>query len=358
MKILRIFFPALIFALSLSACLNDRNVKLPYRGFQPAQGNDGWITSSPTSEKMDGPLLESAFRLVYNEDRFIMARSLLVLRNGKLVAEAYPHAESDRWQIQNIQSCTKSFTSILAGIALNKKLLDSVAQPLSQILSDEFVKHPEKNDITIQDALTMRTGIAFNDGDHTMEFCQTAGSTVEFVLNLQKNYPAGVVFHYNDGTPQLISAAIERRYGRSLSSFANEFLFKPLQITEWKWEAGHDGRTFGAVSLFLTPRDAAKFGQLLLNNGTWKGSRIVDSAWIAEATRSLVTTQSPGASYGYYFWVYPSYPAYAASGHGGQYIFVCPAKNLVIVYTAWPYTSGEMFDSFTEIADLIIKSCN
>jgi CubicO group peptidase (beta-lactamase class C family) len=349
----------IVLALSLLSfsCLSDDPVKLEYIGYQPAGQNDGWMVSSPTAENIDADLLAMAYNLVYSEERFVMARSLLVLRNGKLVGEAYPHDQNDSRQIQNIQSCTKSFTSVLAGIAFSRGLLDSLAEQFSDIYPEHFGNYPDKRDITIEHALTMRAGIAFNDGDHTYDFYQASGSSVEFVLNLPKNYPAGTVFHYNDGVPQFISAAIQKRYGKPLSAFADEYLFKPLQITDWKWEAAKDGTTFGAVSLFLKPRDLAKFGQLLLNTGRWNGVQVVDSSWITKATRPLVTTSSPGASYGYYFWIYPAYPAYAASGHGGQYIFICPLKNLVIVYTAWPYTSGELFDDFTEIADLVVKSC-
>jgi CubicO group peptidase (beta-lactamase class C family) len=180
---------------------------------------------------------------------------------------------------------------------------------------------------------------------------------VEFILSLPKNYPPGIVFHYNDGAPQLISAAIQQKYGKPLSAFAEEFLFKPLQINDWKWESAKDGLTFGAFSLYLKPRDAAKFGQLLLDNGKWNGQRVVDSSWIWKSTQPLVTSSSEGASFGYYFRIFTAYQGYSAFGHGGQHIFVAPPYNLVIVYTAWPYTSGEMYDNFTEIADLIIKSC-
>ena len=141
------------------------------------------------------------------------------------------------------------------------------------------------------------------------------------------------------------------------SEFANEYLFLPLGITEWKWEAAHDGNTFGAFSLFMKPRDLGKFGQLLLQNGKWNGQQLVDSTWIAEATHPHVNSSRLGAPYGYYFWIYPAYGAYAADGHGGQRIMVFPQKNLVIVYTAWGYTSDEFFDDFNEVADLISKSC-
>lgn len=357
---MKIFKTSFFLSLSvlLCSCLNESDIKLEYNGFQPVQANDGWIISSPANENMDVSLLDRAYKLLYDDDRFIMARSLLVIRNGKLLAEAYPHDIKDRNQIQNLQSCAKSFTSILTGIALNKGILDSVSQKLSEIYPANFDAYPDKKDIKIEDALTMRTGIDYNNSDNSLDLYQKSGSSVEFILNLPKNYPPGVVFNYSDGAPHLISAAIQIRYGKPLSSFAGQYLFTPLQIIDWKWEAAKDGVTFGAFSLFLKPRDAAKFGQLLLNNGWWNGQQIVDSSWIAKATQPLANAGRDGASYGYYFWVYPAYPAFSALGHGGQNIFVVPSKNLVIVYTAWPYTSDEMFDNFAELADLVVKSCN
>jgi CubicO group peptidase (beta-lactamase class C family) len=342
----------------LVSCLNDQDIKLGFGGFAPAVLNDGWVVSTPQNENMNSSFLEQAFQLVYREDRFVLATSLIVVRNGRLVAEAYPRDPADIGRMQNIQSMTKSFTSILTGIALEKGLLDSLKEPLTDIYPEHFVDHPDKSDITLEDALMMRTGIDFNDGDDTHDLYHGSGSSVEYVLSLPKAYAAGVVFHYNDGAPQLVSAAIQRRYGAPLASLADASLFAPLRITEWKWEAAKDGVTFGAFSLYLKPRDAAKFGQLLLNNGAWEGHQLVDSVWIARASQPLVNSSSNGASYGYYFWVYPAYPAYSAIGHGGQRVFVMPSKNLVIVYTAWPYTSGELFDEFQELADLIVMSCN
>jgi CubicO group peptidase (beta-lactamase class C family) len=95
----------------------------------------------------------------------------------------------------------------------------------------------------------------------------------------------------------------------------------------------------------------------LLQNGKWENQQLVDSSWIARATSSIVTAESTGTTYGYYFWIYPVYKGYAAVGHGGQFIFVVPPEQLVVVYTAWPYTSRDVFDNFGELADLIIRSC-
>jgi CubicO group peptidase (beta-lactamase class C family) len=342
----------------LAACVKDEPVKLDYSGYQPMAIGDNWQISTPSKENMDEGYLNTAYQLIHSNDRFIMARSLLILRNGKLVAESYPHAQDDANRIENIQSCTKSFTSILTGIALKKGYLDSLNQTFSSIYPDNFINHQDKKNITIANALTMKTGINFIDGDNTRPLYETDESSIDYILSLPKNYEPGIVYQYNDGSPHLVSAAIQQRYGKPLSVFASDFLFKPLGITEWKWEAANDGITFGAVSIFMKPRDIAKFGQLLLQNGRWENTQIVDSSWIAAATKPVVTMHSPGSSYGYYFWIFPAYGGYAAVGHGGQFIFVVPAKKLVVIYTAWPYTSGDMFDNFNELADLIIKSCN
>jgi CubicO group peptidase (beta-lactamase class C family) len=346
-----------ILYLGLPACVKDEPVKFAYIGYQPLETGDDWQISTASKENMDEGYLNTAYQLIHSNDRFIMARSLLIIRNGKLVAEAYPHDPDDAYRIENIQSCTKSFTSILTGIAFKKGNLDSLNQTFSSIYPEYFINHQDKSSITIANALTMKTGINFIDGDNTRPLYETDESSIDYILSLPKNYEPGIVYQYNDGSPHLISAAIQERYGKTLSVFADEFLFKPLGITEWKWEAANDGITFGAVSIFMKPRDIAKFGQLLLQNGKWGNEQIVDSSWIAEATKPIVTMQSPGTSYGYYFWIFPAYGGYAAVGHGGQFIFVVPAKKLVVIYTAWPYTSGDMFDNFNELADLIIKSC-
>jgi len=358
MKFSKFLIGVLVSILLLLSCLQDEKMKREYSGFVPVQLNDSWVISTPVAENMESKFLDQAYRLLYDEDRFIMARSLLVLRNGKLVAEAYPHDENDIFQIQNIQSCTKSFTLILTGIAMKEGLLDSISQTFYSIYPEYFSSHMEKADITIHNALTMQTGIEFNDDEHTSELYQNEGSSVDYILSLVQNYDPGVVFHYNDGAPHLVSCAIQTRYGEPLSAFAETFLFEPMQITDWMWESTHDGITLGAFSLFLKPRDCAKFGQLLLNDGRWDGVQVIDSSWISEVTKPKATANAFGETYGYYFWIYPAYPAFSAIGHGGQQIFVMPSNNLVIVYTAWPYTSGELFDNFSELADLIIKSCH
>ncbi len=358
MKTARTIMTLLLTLTVLGSCLNDEPFKQVYEEYEPELLSDGLMISTPATEKMDPALVEAAYRLVYDDNRFTMARSLLILRNGKLVAESYPHEPGDRDRIANIQSMTKSFTSILTGIAFEQELLDSVNQTLFSIYPEHFSDQPDMTSITLHHALTMTTGIDFDNSTDTQTLYETTKSSVEFVLSREQEYVPGMVFHYHDGAPQLVAAAVQKRYGAPFSEFANKNLFQPLGITDWKWEAARDGNTFGAFSLYLKPRDLAKFGQLLLQHGKWDDVPLVDSTWITKATQPLVNSSQLGAPYGYYFWIYPAYGAYAADGHGGQRVMVFPARQLVIVYTAWGYTSGDYFDHFNEVADLIFQSCD
>ncbi len=333
----RLFYFIVIAFASLS-CMKDESLKRPYSGFTPVDIGDGWILSSPGRENMDSLKLDKAFRYFYQEDQFLLGRSMTIIRNGKIVAEAYSREPEDIHQITNIKSVTKSFTGILFCLALQNGILDSVNQRFSDIYPEYFDNHQDKMDITIDQALTMRTGLVRDNKDDGYDFFMTR-NTIEFALSSQMRYPQGTTFYYTDVNPQLVSFAIQKKYGKPLSEFAKEYLFDPLNIDDWYWQAGRDGVTYGASNLNLKPRDMAKFGQLLLQNGKWGDKQIIDSTILSEATREHVNLQ--GFSYGYYFWLNPADKVYWAAGHGGQTIMVTPDKNLVVVVTAWPYVKDD-----------------
>lgn len=344
-------------ATTLGSCLKDEPFKLDYIGFEPNAMNDDWQISSPENENIDRSKLEQAYALIFKDDRFTMARSLLVFRNGKLVSEAYPHDPSDKDAIYNIQSCTKSVTSILMGIAIQNNYIDSLGERLYDIYPEYFDTYINKRTITIEDALTMQTGLEFDNGVHTEELYKIKGNSVQYILSLDWLYHSGSFMNYNDGAPHLISKVIEKKTGMAMSDFAAEKLFSPLNINEWKWESAHDGTTFGAFSLYLKPRDFGKIGQLLLQNGKWNNVTLIDSTYLKEATSIKVAANFNSEPYGFYFWILPAYNGFAAIGHGGQFLLVVPEKQLVVVYTAWPYTSGDFFDQRNDLMNIIVNSC-
>jgi CubicO group peptidase (beta-lactamase class C family) len=340
----------------LFSCLKDEPVKREFEGFVPLEQYDDWQISSPEKENIDEEKLNQLYNLIYRNDRYIMARSLLVFRNGKLVAEAYPHDDNDRNNYQNIQSCTKTITSIMMGIAIHDQKITSVNEILFDIFPGDFDSDTVKRQMTIEDAMTMRTGLYFVNEENTLKLYQAKGSSAGYVLSQKRLYEPGKVMNYNDGAPQLVSKAIEIKTGKRMSNYADEKLFTPLNIHNWQWESAKDGTTYGAFSLYLTPRDFGKIGQLLLNNGKWNGITLIDSAYLASAESQHVLANSNNGPYGYYFWIFPG-KGYCALGHGGQILFVAPEKKLVMVYTAWPYTSGEFFDDHTELINLVYDSC-
>ena len=192
----------LITMILFSSCLNEQPLKLGNAGFSPKQLNDGWQVSSPSGENMDEGLLEKAYELFYSENDFPMASSLLVIRNGKLVAEAYCKKDKDISRIENLQSMTKSITSILTGIAVKKGLISSINTTLYSYYPEYFDQDLRKRNITIRNALTMMAGLNFDNDVHTEEMYHTKGSSLQYVLSQPMIYDTGSVFLYNDGLPE------------------------------------------------------------------------------------------------------------------------------------------------------------
>ncbi len=350
------FLSVIVLFLLINACLKDKPFKKEYGGYEPTAINDDWIISTPENEQVDRSKLEQAYRLLYDDNRFLMARSLLVIRNGKLVAEAYPHDPADRDQFANIQSCTKSFTSIMMGVAIQNGVDISVDDKLYDIYPELFDGDTVKREITLRDALTMQTGLEFNNDENTLQLYQNKGNSAEFVLSFNRLHEPGTIMNYNDGAPQLVSKAIEIKTGMPEAEYARENLFESLNISDWQWESALDGTTYGAFSLYLKPRDFAKVGQLLLQDGNWLGTQLIDNNYLATAASPQVTSGN-NSPYGFYFWIDQRNQGFYAHGHGGQILLIVPVKNLVILYTAWPYTSGDFFDNGFDMLNLIVDGC-
>lgn len=358
MKLMVLISAVCLFICSfLNSCLKDEPFKLKYKEYDPIDLNDGWQISSPEAENCNRNKIDQAFGLLYDKHRYMTAKSLLVFRNGKLVAEAYPNDTEDIGKYNNIQSCTKSITAMLLGVAIQQNMLISIDEKLYDIYPDLFDGDLVKREITISDVLTMRSGIDFKNDKHTQKLYSTNQNSTEYVLSLNRISLPGTGVQYNDGDPHLISKVIEKKSGKSLAEFADKHVFQKLGLSNWQWESAKDGTTFGAFSLFLTARDMGKIGHLLLQNGTWENEQIVESSYLKSAVSKHVSIDVNNEPYGYYFWIYPQWNAYAALGHGGQFLFIAPDKKLVVVYTAWPYTGYELWDDSEELMSIIYESC-
>lgn len=345
----------LLTGILFTGCLKDDPVMLDYKGITPERMNDGWEISTPLEEGFDPSKLDKVYRDVYDNSPNPNIRSLLVARNGKLIGEAYFKDPYDRERMHDIMSVTKSVTSLLAGVALEKGFIGSLNDPAYMYLSDYFDEDMMKREITLRQVLTMETGLEFDNGIHTGEMFNLKGSSLQYVLSKAVVYAPGTVWYYGDGNPQIISGIIQETTGNSLKDFADENLFRSMGISKYYWESHADGLTYGAFGLWLIPRDMAKVGQLMLDHGLWKGERLVPEQWVVESTKK----QASSRDYGYYWYPENEGKTFKASGSGNQLIWVYPEKQLVVVTTSdsyartWVLATGSLDRIFTGIVNAI-----
>ena len=352
MKTIRLLYVFFITVFGLTSCLKEESLNLPYNGYSPVQTSDGWQISTPEAEKIDAVILEKVYRDFYNDEKYPTIRSLLIIRNGKLVAEAYCKDEQDLDRLHNIMSATKSITSILTGIAFDKNMIASINDKVYTYLPQYFTDDNLKKEITIHNLLTMESGLDFNNDIHTSELITYKGSSLEYVLKKNLLFEPGTSWYYGDGNPQIISGIIQHTSEKSLAEFAEEHLFYPLGITNYFWEAHNDGLTYGSIGLWLTPRDMAKIGRLMADNGIWNENSIMSEEWVNTSTKKLSEHQN----YGYY-WYPIEDKVFYAEGHGGQIIWVYPEKQLVVVITSDSYAKAyNLSFGYEELFSGIIRS--
>jgi CubicO group peptidase (beta-lactamase class C family) len=325
-----------------NGCLPDAEFK--HRGpVVPEPLNDGWEIASPESVGLDPEALAGIHEELLREDRNFATLGMLVIKDGKLVWETYLRTLADRDRYHHIQSATKSVTSLAFGIARGDGLFPDLDAPLSEFVPDELEGlDPKKAAITLEHLLTMRSGLDFDNDVFSVEmWVDKPSDPLRYILKKPLYADPGERFYYRDADPQIIGYLLDRETGQSEEAFVQERLFEPLGIEDYYWEAGHDGTTLAAHGLHLRPRDLAKFGQLLLDGCAWHGEQLVPRAWCEDATREHVSADDvsddeEGRAYGYYYWVLAEPEAFAAWGHGGQFVLVVPAKRMVLVQVALP----------------------
>jgi CubicO group peptidase (beta-lactamase class C family) len=333
-----------VLSLMLS-CLPDSRFKTNFT-VKPEQLDDGWQVTTPAEAGLDSAKVLEAYQMLWDENQYYNAKSLLVIRHSKLVFENYCRSASDRDSIAHIQSATKSLTSLVMGICRDQGWLRDLDTTLYAILPDKFDADTMKRRITLRHLLTMRSGIAFSNDHFSDDMVNLKPADVaRYILAKPMYDTAGGEFNYRDCDPHLISIALKRITGRSLSEIARTKLFEPLGITDYIWEADGNGASWGGHGAFLKPRDMGKIGQMVLQKGVWNGQRVVSDSWVAlstsDQTGRLEGEDPPDLRYGFYWWVFPELNLFTAWGHGGQFICVLPDQDLVIVMTSMPSVNDD-----------------
>lgn len=342
-----------------TSCIKEEDLKLPFTSYQPKELQDNWRISSPDEEQIDGDELEKIYRYFHTSDDLWQVRSLLVFRNNKLVSESYTKCTSDITTPTAIWSCTKQVMAILTGIALKNNVIENVNDNIQKYLPEEISRYPDKGAITIDNLLKMQSGIAFeNDGlngESNKLLREIPDNSLDFVLGLPNYCEQGTVFNYNDGDPHILSAIIQKQTNKTTKDWAKDVLFSKLDIQYFDWVTYKDGITMGAFGILATPREMAKFGHLVMNNGVWNEEQIVDSEWIETMTTTKISAKEVeyyDMSFGYYWWIDESREIMFMNGHGGQYVIIKPSKNLIVVTTAEPNTQGKHQFTMSKALDI------
>lgn len=335
----------------------------------------GWATSTPEAEGLDAASL-AALDKEFADGAHGQVTGMLVVRHGKVVFEREYDHDFDRlfegrdpvrgpynyydpdWhpyyqhgRLHTMQSVSKSVTSTLVGIAIGRGELPPVSTRVLPLFSAFTAPpaDPRRDQMTLEDVLTMRTGIAwdestvtYTDPKNSCAGMEKSRDWVQFVLDQPMAADPGTTFVYNSGATELLAYLLKQGTGRQADEYAAEHLFGPLGITDTYWKRTPTGLNDTEGGLYLTARDLAKIGYLYLHDGQWEGRRLLPEGWVAKATAPLVDTrpgQPRSRQYGYQWWVLPSAEgavrAYAALGYGGQRLIVVPEHDLVAVFTGW-----------------------
>ena len=277
--------------------------------------------------------------------------AFLVIRDDTLLYEGYFNGY-DRTSTQTSFSTAKSWVSALVGIAIEEGYIGSVGDPITNYIPE--LKGPRMDRITIRHLLTMSSGLKYSgEGGGGGPFSDDAKTYYdpnlrELALTVEPEVEPGRRWEYNNYHPLLLGLILERATDRPVATYLSQMIWQPLGMeADGSWSLDSEGDRFEKMESGINGRaiDFAKLGRLYLNQGEWNGKQVVPASWVEQSTRADATTD-PADFYQYFWWVdvvHPERGRFMARGNFGQFIYVVPDKDLVIVrmgedwgYNRWP----------------------
>jgi len=327
----------------------------------PAKLDDGWECADL---KDVGIQEDKIFEVIdqITKGKYKDIHSLLIVKDGKLVLEEYFAAEGKiigpfvnqvfRDRVQMLASVTKSVNSALIGIAQQQGYITDIDAPAFVLFPEYSVLIKDgKEQIKLKHLLTMSAGfhwnelvIPYSNPQNDAMVMHQGKDLIRYCLEKSMAKKPGEKFVYHSGLSVILGEILKRSVGVLGDKFAEEYLFKPLGISEYNWPTTHEGLLKTGGGLALRPRDMAKFGQLYLNKGKWNGKQVVPEKWVKASTQHQVKTTSGG--YGYQWWLRSfsvndrQINSFYAIGRAGQFIVVFPELDMVVVSTAQNYDRG------------------
>ncbi len=281
--------------------------------------------------------------------------AFLIIKNDTIQYEKYFNGY-ERGSIVASFSMAKSVTSILIGCAIDEGLIKSVDEPITKYIPELTEAGFEK--VKIKHLLQMTSGIDFNES-YVNPFGDVA--TFYYGRNLRKDIEKmtlksepGVAFEYTSGSTQLLGLVLERALtNKTLTQYLQEKLWTPLEMeydATWSIDRKKNGleKTFCCIN--ARARDFAKIGRLYQHKGNWNGTQIVSEKWVEESTK-LDTSDGSARYYQYQWWLPRPNQDFMAEGILGQFVYVDPTKDLIIVRLGKKHGKPNWWSIFTSLAN-------
>jgi CubicO group peptidase (beta-lactamase class C family) len=312
----------------------------------PPITKDGWGTSSLAEQNIElAPIVEMVEQV--RSGQYVGISSVVLARRGSLVLDEYFEL-GERDTIHTTRSASKTITSALIGIAIDHKFVASVDEPLLSFFPEYKGKisnwDEAKNEITLAHVLSMTSGVRGNE-----DAMYPTEDWTQFYFDQPLANKPGEKFSYATSGAVSLGGVISSSSGLNVKTFAEQYLFGPLGITKHFWPGTSRGLAMTGGGLKLKSRDMAKFGQLYLDKGLWKGKRVISESWIDLSTKKHSISDLYGEDFGYFWRMIDrtiegrKIRSYEAWGNGGQFIMIFPSLDLVAVFT------GENYGRFPEM---------
>jgi CubicO group peptidase (beta-lactamase class C family) len=354
----------------------------------------GWATASAASVGLDEQALIKLEKDMASGKYDQLMDSFAVFRCGKKVIErTYPHdyakilaqqaGQRGPWNMRltgrynyfdsywhpyyhgtdlhTMQSITKTVTSVIYGVAMQRgDFKAGLDTPILKYFDESRVKNVDdrKRRITLHDVLTMTAGFQWDDhGLFTGDALTAVGDTskmeasddwVQYEIDKPMAAEPGKVWNYDSGATELLAYIFQKETGWDIDDYGQKYLFAPLGMRH-EWKRTYLGVVDTEGGLYLNDSDLAKIGYLYLHDGIWDGQRIVSSEWVKESLTPYIQTESEpeykdGLKYGFLWWLFkrPDSIEYVwiARGIGDEYLMVFPNEGLIVTFTMWDWVPG------------------
>lgn len=336
--------------------------------------NETWPQSTLSEQGLNPTRLTDLIQKC-EDNTYRSIHSLLIVRNGYMVSESYFHGY-DADSLHTLQSVSKSITSALMGIAIHRNDIESVDQKVLGFFPE--IKNIDNLDdrkgaIRLEDLLTMRSGTDYHEGYNGSphnRLNNLSSGWDRFYLNRPMTHEPGSHFLYDSGGVILMSAILRNLTGMHADKYADQYLFPQIGIKRSRWYRNSEGHPHTGGGLYLRPRDMARFGLLYLRKGLWNDKQVIPRDWVEASFIQHVTfsgSRRPhDVGYGYLWWILEpdpqgdrDHPIYAAKGYMGQYIFIIPEHDMIVVVTGGARSGRDMQAPvnflFTDILPTVIR---